>query len=76
MELKTVVRDEGTRDSKPSDNIFPKKSLDIHTLIFANGSTSTHLVSTNKYFLFLAALEKGPTMSKHIEQVAKGWTED
>ena len=32
IELKTVVRDEGTRDSKPSDNIFPNKSLSIHIL--------------------------------------------
>ena len=30
IELKTVVRDEGTRDSKPSDNIFSNKSLGIH----------------------------------------------
>ena len=30
IKLKTVVRDEGTRDSKPSDNIFPNKSLGIH----------------------------------------------
>ena len=30
IELKTIVRDEGTRDSKPSDNIFPNKSLGIH----------------------------------------------
>ena len=29
IELKTIVRDEGTRDSKPSDNIFSNKSLDI-----------------------------------------------
>ena len=30
IELKTIVQDEGTRDSKPSDNIFPNKSLGIH----------------------------------------------
>ena len=30
IELKIVIRDEGTRDSKPSDNIFPNKSLGIH----------------------------------------------
>ena len=30
IKLKTVVRDEGTRDSKLSDNIFPNKSLGIH----------------------------------------------
>ena len=30
IELKTIVRDEGTRDSKSSDNIFQKKSLGIH----------------------------------------------
>ena len=30
IELKTVVRDEGTRDSKLSDNIFSNKSLGIH----------------------------------------------
>ena len=30
IELKTVVRDEGTRDSKLSNNIFPNKSLGIH----------------------------------------------
>ena len=32
IELKTVVQDEGTRVSKPSDNIFSKKSLGIHIL--------------------------------------------
>ena len=30
IELKTVVRDEGTRDSESSDNIFPNKFLGIH----------------------------------------------
>ena len=30
IELKTVVRDEGMRDFKLSDNIFPNKSLGIH----------------------------------------------
>ena len=30
IELKTVVQDESMRDSKPSDNIFPNKSLGIH----------------------------------------------
>ena len=30
IKLKTVVRDECTRDSKPSDNIFPDKYLGIH----------------------------------------------
>ena len=30
IKLKSVVRDEGTRDSKPSDNIFPNESLSIH----------------------------------------------
>ena len=29
IKLKTIVRD-GIRDLKPSDNIFPNKSLDIH----------------------------------------------
>ena len=30
IELKTVVRDEGTRDSKPSDNILLNKLFGIH----------------------------------------------
>ena len=30
IELKTVVQDEGTRDSESSDNIFLNKSLGIH----------------------------------------------
>ena len=30
IKLKTVVRDEDMRDSKPSDNIFPNKSLGIY----------------------------------------------
>ena len=30
IKLKTIVRDECTRDSKPSDNIFPNESLGIH----------------------------------------------
>ena len=29
IKLQSIVRDEGTRDSKPSDNIFPNKSLCI-----------------------------------------------
>ena len=32
IKLKTIVRDEGMGDPKPSDNIFPKKSLGIHVL--------------------------------------------
>ena len=32
IKLKTIVRDECTRDSKSSDNIFPKKSLGIYVL--------------------------------------------
>ena len=44
IKLKTIIRDECTRDSKPSDNIFQEKSLGIYILIFASGSTSTHLV--------------------------------
>ena len=34
IKLKTVIRDEGARDSKPSDNIFPNKSLGIHVSDF------------------------------------------
>ena len=30
IKLKTIVRDEGMRDPKPSDNIFPNKSLGLH----------------------------------------------
>ena len=30
IKLKTIVRDKGMRDPKPSDNIFPNKSLGIH----------------------------------------------
>ena len=30
IKLQSIVRDEGMRDSKPSDNIFPNKSLGIH----------------------------------------------
>ena len=30
IKLQTIVRDEGTRDSKPSDNIFPNEFLGIH----------------------------------------------
>ena len=30
IKLKTIIRDEGVRDPKPSDNIFPNKSLGIH----------------------------------------------
>ena len=33
IELKTVVRDEGMRDFKLSDNIFPNKSLDSSWLM-------------------------------------------
>ena len=32
IKLKTIVQDKGTRYSKPSDNIFPNKSLGIHVL--------------------------------------------
>ena len=32
IKLKTIVRDEGMRDPKPSDNIFPNKSLGIYVL--------------------------------------------
>ena len=32
IKLKTIIRDKGTRDSKPSDNNFPNKSLGIHVL--------------------------------------------
>ena len=32
IKLQTIVQDEGTGDSKPSDNIFPDKSLGIHIL--------------------------------------------
>ena len=30
IKLKSVVQDEGVRNSKPSDNIFPNESLGIH----------------------------------------------
>ena len=30
LKLKPIVRDEGMRDPKPSDNIFPDKSLGFH----------------------------------------------
>ena len=30
IKLKTIIRDEGVGDPKPSDNIFPNKSLGIH----------------------------------------------
>ena len=30
IKLETIVRNEGMRDPKPSNNIFPKKSLRIH----------------------------------------------
>ena len=30
IKLKTIVRDEGMKDPKPSDNVFSNKSLGIH----------------------------------------------
>ena len=30
IKLKSIVRDEGMRDPKPGDNIFPDKFLGIH----------------------------------------------
>ena len=30
IKLQTIVRDEGTGDSKPSDNVFPNKSFGIY----------------------------------------------
>ena len=30
IKLNTIVQDEGMRDPKPSDNIFPYKSLDVY----------------------------------------------
>ena len=32
IKLKTIIQDEGMGDPKPSDNIFPNKSLGIHVL--------------------------------------------
>ena len=44
IELKTVVRDEVMRDSESGDNIFHTNFLASMSLMFAKGSTSTHLV--------------------------------
>jgi len=30
IKLKAIIRDEGTRDPEPSDNVFPKKFLGIY----------------------------------------------
>ena len=44
IKLKTIVRNNSMRDPKPSDNIFPNKSLASMSLIFDNGLALTHLV--------------------------------
>ena len=44
IELKTIVRDEHVRNSKPSNDVLPDESFDIHIFDVGWGSASTHFV--------------------------------
>ena len=68
IKLKTIVRDEGMKDLKPGDNIFPNKSLGIHIpdicQWFSFNPLGEVICANRSHLLFLATLIKGPVISK------------
>ena len=68
IKLQTIVRDEGTRDSKPGDNILPNKLLGIHISDifqwFSFDPFSEVICVDQQIPLISRYLMKGPTISK------------
>ena len=68
IKLKVIIRDEGMRDPKSSNDVLPDKLLSIHIPDVSQGlgfDLFGEIVCANhRYLLFPAVLGKWPTISK------------
>ena len=81
VKLKFVVRDECVRDSKSSDNIFPKEFLGVHILDICqwfNFNPFGEVICADQHRLLISRCLGGKVLlyPSLIEQKAKDWTKD